>query len=404
MNLRLLAAQWTATLYVGVISLVLSVFIARQTGPAAFGEYSVALASGAVLAIFIDGGMRNLLLREGVSVSSHLRHLSARLPAFALGNAITVACIASLLAVVFFGDLVPLALATVGCFLGVVLTQYISAMLRGDGRFALDASWQMCHRTLSAVCVAAVLVLGFESPWHILSAWALGTMVAVFLFHPGMSRPRFMFQSSMYKAVLPLLWIDLATAVYFRSDMMMLNWLGVPQDRIGQYAAAYRLIEAVMLLSSPVAIMLFRHMRKLSEDERTLRRHIPMVTGLAVVLGFGLALAIAVLADFAIGLAYGSHYSEAADLLRVLAWALVFVLPNSVLTQAALALNLERPYALIASIAAICNVALNFIFITRYSTLAAAWATIVTEAVLLMFLAIALKGNLTRPLVPNRIV
>ena len=58
----------------GIVSFGITIFIARQTGPVNFGDYSVALTVGAVLAIFIDGGMRNLLMRERTRSSSHLAH------------------------------------------------------------------------------------------------------------------------------------------------------------------------------------------------------------------------------------------------------------------------------------------------------------------------------------------
>lgn len=405
MILRSLAAQWAATIYAGLVSFALSVFIARQTGPATFGEYSVVLAAGTILAIFIDGGMRNLLLRERTRASTHLAHLSERLPAIALGHATTVALVASLLGVALFTERMALALATVWCFFGVVLAQYVSAMLRGEGRFSLDAGWQMGHRTISAVCIVVVIVLGFHSSWHILAAWALGAITANLIFPLGLKcRASFVFRPGLYKVVLPLLWIDLATAVYFRSDMMMLQWLGMPQERIGQYAAAYRLIEAVMLLAGPVAILLFRHMRQMNEDRCALAQHIPRAAALAAMLGVAGAAVIGALAEPIVSLTYGSKYPEAAGLLAILAWSLAFVLPNAVLTQAALALDLERSYALAASIAAVCNVVLNFIFITRYGPQAAAGMTIVTEAVLLGILAYAITRNFKRALAPAHIL
>lgn len=405
MILRSLVAQWAATAYVGLVSFALSVLIARQTGPATFGEYSVVLAAGAILAIFIDGGMRNLLLRERTRASAHLAHLSGRLPAIALGHAMTVALVASLLGVMLLIERTALVLATVWCFFGVVLAQYVSAMLRGEGRFSLDAGWQMGHRTFSAVCIVAVIVLGFHSSWHILAAWAFGAITANLIFPLGLKcRASFVFRPGLYKVVVPLLWIDLATAVYFRSDMMMLQWRGVPRERIGQYAAAYRLIEAVILLAGPVAILLFRHMRQMNEDRCALAQHIPRTTALAAMLGVAGAAIIVALAEPIVFLTYGSKYPEAAGLLTILAWSLAFVLPNAVLTQAALALDLERSYALAASIAAVCNVALNFIFITHYGPLAAAWMTIVTEAVLLAILVFALARNLRRSLARGYVV
>lgn len=388
-----------ATVFVGIVSFAVSIFIARQTGPANFGEYSVALSVAAVLVIFIDGGMRNLLMRERTRPSSFLAHLSDLLPSIAFGHALIVALASSLIAITFFTDKMALALATVWCFFGIVLAQYISAMLRGEGRFALDAGWQMGHRTLSAVFIVLAISLGFHSPWHILAAWALGIITANLLFPFGFkSRPSFTFQPGLYKVVLPLLWIDLASAIYFRSDMMMLQWLGVPQEQIGHYAAGYRLIEAVVLLAAPVGLLLFRRIRLLNKDRRVLARYIPRATALAAILGVTGATFISGFAEPIVAVTYGSNYTETAGLLAILAWSLAFILPNAILTQVALALNLERPYAFAASIAAISNVTLNFVFISRFGPQVAAWSTIVTEAVLFAILAFVLTRRLNRQL------
>ena len=97
-------------------------------------------------------------------------------------------------------------------------------------------------------------------------------------------------------------------------------------------------------------------------------------------------------------LTYGSKYPETAGLLAILAWSLAFVLPNAVLTQAALALDLEWIYVWAASIAAVFNVALNFVFISRFVPQARVWSTIVTEAVLFAILAFVITRRLNRPL------
>ena len=408
MILKALAAQWAAIVSVGIVSFAVSIFIARQTGPSNFGEYSVALSVGAVLAIFIDGGMRKLLMRERTRPSPHLMHLSDLLPSIAFSHAFIVALASSLIAIAFFIDQIALALAMVWCFFAIVVAQNISAMLRAEGRLLLDAGWQMGQRCSSAACIVLVTVLGFHSPWHILVAWALGAQIINLLFLFGFKfrpsflfgfkfRPSLKFLPTLYKAVLPLLWIDLATAVYYRSDIIMLQWLGVPQEQIGQYYAGYRLIEAVILIANPVGVLLFRHIRLLNKDRRALGRYIPRATALAAILGVTGATFISGFAEPIVALTYGSNYTEASGLLAILAWSLVFILPNAILTQVVLALNLERPYVFAASIAAICNVTLNYFFIVRYGPQAAALVTIVTEAVLFVILTFVVSRNLKRP-------
>lgn len=85
-------------------------------------------------------------------------------------------------------------------------------------------------------------------------------------------------------------------------------------------------------------------------------------------------------------LAYGDSYAAAAPLLSWLLVAFLFLAPNYVLTQAAVALGRERWYAVTVCIAAAVNVGLNFWLLPRFGALGAAWASIATEAVLMVLL------------------
>ena len=386
--------QWTATAYVGLVSLVVSVAVGRAVGPAGFGEYGMAMAAGSILAIFIDGGMSNLLRRETTRPGTSLGQVVGRLPAMSLGHAFTMALIGALLAVSFAGGQWPLALATVACFLGTVLVGYVSALLRGTGRWAADAGWLVSQRTLSAALILGSLAIGLTAPWQVMAAWAVASLIAFLVFpSPLHRRPEFGLKTEVYKITAPLVLIDLATAVYFRSDMLVLGWFDVPQQEVGQFAAAYRLFEAVILLAGPVGLLLFRHMRLFDGHRDAFRRSLLLYVAAAAALGVAAALAMYTASDLLVGWSYGPTYAESAGLLRVLCWGLVFVLANTVLTQAALALERDRAYMWAAGLAAIANVTMNCALVPRLGISAAAYTTVVTEAVLFIYLATALLGK-----------
>jgi O-antigen/teichoic acid export membrane protein len=98
-------------------------------------------------------------------------------------------------------------------------------------------------------------------------------------------------------------------------------------------------------------------------------------------------------ADLLLGWSYGPRYPDSAGLLRVICWGLVFVLPNMVLTQAALALERDRAYLWAAALAALTNVAMNCALVPQLGTVAAAYTTVATEAVLFICLAASLLGQ-----------
>ena len=388
LTLRPVFYQWLSIAYVGLVSLALSVFIARELGPQGFGEYGIAISVGAILAIFLDGGMRNILLRESTRTGKHLEHLSKQLPALALGHAITLAVTLCLIALIIFSQNIPLAISTIACFLGVVLMQFVSASLRGAGHWSLDAGWQIGHRTLTAALVLGAVFLGFAQVWVVLSAWAFASFFAFLMFtSPVRTLPDLSFRPEIYKVAIPLVLIDLATVIYFRSDVLVLGWLGVDTNQIGQYAASSRFFEAIIMAASPFGLLLFSRVRLFKGNALEFKQGLQHAVFFAAVLGLFLAFGLGFLSEQLVAWTYGSSYSEAAQLLSILAWALVFTLPNTLLTQAALALELDRSYLLASLLAALINITLNFTFIINYGVLASAFTSVATEGVLFILLA-----------------
>jgi len=337
-----------------------------------------------------------LLQREGARESTALAKMGPELPALAYGHAMLIIAVFSVFAVLLFPDYTMTTLATVWCFGMAVLNQYGLAILRGKGRLVRDASWQIGNRTLSALCMgAAVLFLKASQPWHVLMAQFVGTAIFGFFVTWFLQvRPRFIVPPAVYRALLPLVWIDLATALYFRSDMVLLEFLKVPQAEVGHYGVAYRLIEALILLASPLGLTLFRYYRQGSDTPvQMVRQMLLLPTALAMLLGVGLALSIWFCSDRIVTLAYGQDYQGSGILLGILGCSLIFILPNGILNQAALALGLERWFAASATITAAINIVGNLWFIPAYGALAAAWMTVLTEAILGICVAIGVARH-----------
>lgn len=387
--------QLLSSVVTGVISFALSLFIARQVGADNFGIYSTAIAIGAILAISIDGGMRNLITREHTRNSQHLNIFKSELPRIAMGHSLITALVASIFCLFYFEGNQSLALSIIWCFWGIVISQYASAILRGDGNLRLDSLWQLKMRVLSAGLIGAIIAVGFHKPWQLLSAWAIASIFGNFFLKNGfcfkpLFKPLFSLNFKLYRALLPLLWIDLATTIYFRSDLVLLKHFEISDSQIGQYAAAYRLIEASILLATPISIIIFRNVRLLHENRTLQNRCIFRSLLIASLLGLIGAVAMQILAIPLVHLTYGDQYIQASTALSILSWMIALLIPNTVLTQAALALNLEKSYALTATFAAIGNIGLNFIFIPEYGVIASAYSSIATELTLLIGLSIAI--------------
>lgn len=389
---RALSYQWLATIYVGGFSFLLSVYVARVLGVEQFGAYSYAIAIASFVATIQDGGFRTLLFREIVSESSNLGSNTANLTRFALGHnlfiSIFVLGIISLIALAH-KEIVMLAVL---CFALIVVSQLVSAELKGNDRFRSDARLQIIGRTVTAIIIFAILTM-VDTPGaiSIFVGWIAGlSLVLVAVVRKDFWRgiPRFPAPASVYLPCLAFVVIDAATAVYFRIDAVMLKHLTGSDVNVGHYSAAYRVLEAFIFLLAPMAQVFFRRMRVVWSDGKEVRKTIlRMVGAMLLVAGAEVGAGI-VFGRVLLEAMFGSGYSASAQLLPSLLLGLFFIAPNYVLTQGAIAFNKEWHYAGIATAAAVFNVLANYWAIPRFGTIGAAWATVATEAFLFILLVV----------------
>ena len=173
------------------------------------------------------------------------------------------------------------------------------------------------------------------------------------------------------------------TAIYFRSDIILLDYFDIPSDEICQYAAAYRLIESVILLVNPISITIFRKVCLL-EIRSFPKKNFILEHNDFRMSQYCFLSASTLTTNALVELSYGAQYSKASKLLPTFAWMVLPPYTKCRADQIALAKNLERPYATVSSLAAFINLAINFLLIPKYGILATAYCSSVTEVFLLM--------------------
>ncbi|MGE4538874.1 MAG: oligosaccharide flippase family protein [Desulfovibrio sp.] len=388
---KALSSQWAATLYAAAVSVGLTFLLGRVLGPAGFGQYTYILTLASLFAILQDGGFTTLIFRE--TAKAGLVTSTGRPPLMSLA-------IGHLAVTTLFGlCLLPLFSRGEGLSLGAAVLYYalftaaalVSAHLKGHNNFAAEAVWRAVTRTATAVCAGLALLAPSPGPTAIFIGLLVGQAIALAtpFAKPLAVKPRLAVSREIYAPCLAFLCISAATAIYFRCDIVLLRLLTPDPAEVGNYAAAYRLIEGVIMLATPLAHIFFRKLRVSLDDAQAFKRSFTLM--LAVMIGLAAAATIGglILGPFILTLAFGHKYAAAIPLLSWLLASLPFILPNYVLTQALVALGRERYYAGVTIAAAVLNIGLNLLLIPLLAAKGAALATIATEAALCAGLALS---------------
>ncbi|MFH2058582.1 MAG: oligosaccharide flippase family protein [Pseudomonadota bacterium] len=381
--------QWVATGFVVAVSMVLTFLVGRVVGPFEFGNYSYVLSVVSIFAIVQDGGFKTLLLREKVLPSESI-HPEYDIFCTATGHLFLTTCMGLILL-----SVLPLSNSAI-LFPAVIYTgfriytTYYSAELKGEGRFGYEAFWQIIVRVVSACAMIFALFVFRNSIAPLFWAGALSLLFLVFFFIPGKSLRKFELKHYRYlfKNTLFFFAIEAATVIYFRSDIILLKYIHPESLETGYYAASYKILEGVILFITPVSLIGFRYLRlQLNETKQFVHILKILLAG-----AFIFAILFAVVGYFTgpwvINSIYGKEFAKADIFAQWLSVSFLFVIPNAVLTQASIALNLEKKYAFVAIFVALINVGLNFLMIPGYGGIGSVYATLISEGFLFVLLSI----------------
>lgn len=163
----------------------------------------------------------------------------------------------------------------------------------------------------------------------------------------------------------------LATMIYLRVDILMLDWLDT-QRSVALYSVASRVLELSMVVPMGIsAIILPKLSNSLDENIKlSMTRH--FFIGIIVMAIF------LFISNFIVQILF-SQYIDAVPLLNILLLSIPIVLVNNYIFSYFIAKDLSVKYAIVAGIVAALNVVLNAFVIPKYSYIGASWTTVFTE-------------------------
>lgn len=366
---------------------VVSIYVARYLQPEKFGLLSYSLVFTAIFMGVARLGMDSILIRE-------------------VGNAVTVKekgeIITTSFLMMFFSALLCIGMVFISAYIlngwGVMLgyIMFISMGMIFQSFLVVDywckaegvpvytaMALSLAHLVNAAIKV--ILVLNNSEFIYFIVAHALEMLViAIFMlivlvrrraFMP-LSMPRLELVKPLLATVWPLVLSAVAIVLYMRIDQIFIaKMLG--EHHLGVYAAATRLYEGCVMIFAVFAAAILPMLVKFKSEGREIYEAALLKL---FKIGFWGGVLVSVLlwflSDYLIYYLFGPAYSEASEVLSVLALSISFATLGSLTARYLLLEGWGRKIAVRTLVALLVNVVLNLILIPSYGLVGAAVATL----------------------------
>lgn len=382
-----------AQFFVSILSLILSISIARSLGDTVFGKYSFAIVFVSFFTIFSDLGYNTLLIRDVARNKSRANRY--------LNNIMSIRGVLSVIIFVFIVIIInvmgyPADTKNVVYLFGisallVSLSDVFRVMFRAFEKMEYEAFIRIFITIIKVSLGLLVLFLGYglmELALVFLLTGVFDLLFTFLIYEKKLMKSKteldFGFWRKTIKIALPLSMLSIFSLIYVRIDTIMLSVMK-EYAVVGWYNAAYNLVlsfKAIphIFLNALLPLMSYYYVSSKSSLKITYEKSLKYL----LILALPIAVGITLLADRFILLFYGQQFSNSIIALQILAWDVLLIFLCSPHGAILVSMDRQNVMAAILGLTALINIVLNSILISPLSYVGAAIATIVTETILLV--------------------
>ena len=386
-------AKNTSILIVGdvifkLISLFVTIYLARYLGTVGFGKYSFVFAYLAFFNIITDLGLQQILVRE-----------MARDPTITpklIGNTyimrLTLTIFAVVLAMVIINlmsypkDTTSYIYVAAFTLLFISFSDFYGTIFQANLKMEYNIIAKLTFKVLSAWLILWIIFVlqGTLTQIILVLVFSEGVKTLInYSFSRKFVRPRFEIDFGLWKYLLkeslPLALYSVIWIILFRTDIIMLSIMQGDAP-VGIYSAAYKLSEPLWIIPGALLMSLFPIMSASfkSSEERLIMTYRLGIRYILIIM-LPLAAGTTIIADKIIFLIYGIQFAGSVTALQILIWALVFTSVNLVLINLLVSMEKQKLNTISITLCAVVNVIFNFILIPILSYNGAAIVTVATS-------------------------
>ena len=386
------AFMFSANIIKKIITLVLTLIIARYFGVENFGKLSFALSFVALFSILTDFGAKVLINREIARNKKSVNKF--------VSNVIVMKLFASLAMILVLVVIVNLMQYSKEMKILIYISTLIQIFQSLGEPFnsAFMAFEKMKYNAITLVIESvltflfAILVVYFKLGlafllFSYLIADIVAFLIRLFYYHFRIHRLSSEFSGKFSKSLLrssiPFGVAALLMTLYDKIDITMLSKMVQNSDIIiGLYSAAYNFLYIFEFIPIAIGAAIYPYAsiaftKRIGVFKLIFRKLFTFYFYITIPLSVG----ITILADKIILILYGSEYADSSIALQILIWTVVFKFQIYCFGMVLNSMNKEKISMKAAIASLLSNVVLNIFLIPKYSYYGASVATIIAELI-----------------------
>lgn len=372
-----------------IIGVVIISFLTRHLGQAGYGAYETVLSYLFIFTVLADFGLHVIHVREISRYPEKEEYISGNIFTLRLISLVLVMALALIIGVFLsYPEEIKSGILIASIFvLFSSLSQILAGIFQKYHTFYLVSFSDVLTRLvqLGLVFYAVKAGSGLLVFIWILSLTAGAQFVIIFFLSRRFIRFNLVFDLSyargILKSSLPVVLSILFTAIYIRTDALMLS-LVKPVSDVGVYRLAAKILETIVFFPALLIELIMPSFSNLAFESDLLFKKIFRKTfNILFLSAIPVVISLIVFAEPIVSILGGKEFAASALPLKILALVVGMVFLNNLGGKALIVLELQKTGMWIYLSGAVLNIAANLIVIPKYSYLGASATTLMTEIV-----------------------
>jgi len=214
--------------------------------------------------------------------------------------------------------------------------------------------------------------------------YLLYAILNIFLLEKALGKIRLNFRIDSWLRILKksyiFVLIGFFAGIYFKQDIFLLKFLKSDKE-VGIYSAGYKFFEALLFIPGSYNIVSMPNLVKLGKNINLLKIKVKKDLLFLFVFGMVIAILFYLLSPYVLTFFLKNNYQLSIKVAQIVMFALPFMLISSIFMNLLYVFEKQWLVVLILAIQIIISFILNLVFIPRFSYLASAYITVLSEVI-----------------------